>query len=218
MPKSLWQRLLRNLFHAYKKNRRKRPNYALPFFEILEDRLAPAGNLSDSTTYVSWINWTGANGGAPSHLALAGPSDETELTGPEPVALEAPASSRADAKLILAQAVAKLARLDTYQVKMQRRERVGGVVQPEEDILLSIKRKERLRLKVRLEGDDAAVESITAVWPSANFFERELFDLFGIRFLGHPYLRRIMMPEDWQAFLASRLEFQREWDRITGLR
>ena len=64
--------------------------------------------------------------------------------------------------------------------------------------LLSIKRKERLRLKVVLAGDDAVVESITQVWPSANFFEREVFDLFGIRFLGHPYLRRIMMPEDWE--------------------
>lgn len=64
--------------------------------------------------------------------------------------------------------------------------------------LLSIKRKERVRLKVRLEGDDPVVESITPVWPSANFFEREVFDLFGVRFLGHPYLRRIMMPEDWE--------------------
>ena len=64
--------------------------------------------------------------------------------------------------------------------------------------LLSMQRKERVRLKVKLEGDDAVVESITAVWPGANFFEREVFDLFGIRFLGHPYLRRIMMPEDWE--------------------
>lgn len=64
--------------------------------------------------------------------------------------------------------------------------------------LLSMKRKERVRLKVRLDGDDAVIESITAVWPAANFFEREVFDLFGVRFLGHPYLRRIMMPEDWE--------------------
>ncbi len=64
--------------------------------------------------------------------------------------------------------------------------------------LLSIKRKERVRLKVVLSGDDAVVESITQVWPSANFFERELFDLFGVRFLGHPYQRRIMLPEDWE--------------------
>ena len=64
--------------------------------------------------------------------------------------------------------------------------------------LLSIKNKQRIRLKVVLGGDDAVLESITPVWPSANFFERELFDLFGIRFLGHPYLRRIMLPEDWE--------------------
>jgi NADH-quinone oxidoreductase subunit C len=64
--------------------------------------------------------------------------------------------------------------------------------------LLSIKNKVRVRLKVKLSGDDPVIESITAVWPSANFFERELFDLFGVRFLGHPYLRRIMMPEDWE--------------------
>jgi NADH-quinone oxidoreductase subunit C len=64
--------------------------------------------------------------------------------------------------------------------------------------LLSMKRKERVRLKVKLDGDDAVIESVTPLWPAANFFERELFDLFGIRFLGHPYLRRIMMPEDWE--------------------
>ena len=64
--------------------------------------------------------------------------------------------------------------------------------------LLSISRKDRVRLKVKLSGDDPVLESITPVWPSANFFEREVFDLFGVRFLGHPYLRRIMLPEDWE--------------------
>jgi NADH-quinone oxidoreductase subunit C len=64
--------------------------------------------------------------------------------------------------------------------------------------LLSHARKERVRLKVKLMGDDASLESITGVWPSANFFEREVFDLFGVRFLGHPNLRRILMPEDWE--------------------
>jgi NADH-quinone oxidoreductase subunit C len=64
--------------------------------------------------------------------------------------------------------------------------------------LLSIPNKERVRLKVRLNEDNPAVESVTSVWPSANFFEREVFDLFGIRFSGHPYLRRIQMPEDWE--------------------
>jgi NADH-quinone oxidoreductase subunit C len=63
--------------------------------------------------------------------------------------------------------------------------------------LLSLARKDRVRLKVRVPGDEASVESITPVWPAADFFEREVFDLFGVRFSGHPHLRRIMMPEDW---------------------
>jgi NADH-quinone oxidoreductase subunit C len=64
--------------------------------------------------------------------------------------------------------------------------------------LLSIPRKERVRLKVRLNSGSPAVESITSVWPGANYFEREVFDLFGIRFNGHPFLQRILMPEDWE--------------------
>ena len=64
--------------------------------------------------------------------------------------------------------------------------------------ILSHKLKERLRLAVRLNGDDASLDSITPVWPSANFYEREVFDLFGVHFGGHPNLRRIMMPEDWK--------------------
>ena len=64
--------------------------------------------------------------------------------------------------------------------------------------LLSIPQKERVRLKVRLSGDAPTIESITSVWAGANFFEREVYDLFGIRFTGHPYLRRIQMPEDWE--------------------
>ena len=64
--------------------------------------------------------------------------------------------------------------------------------------LLSIPRKERVRLKVRLNSSSPVVESLTPVWRGANYFEREVFDLFGIRFSGHPYLRRILMPEDWE--------------------
>jgi NADH-quinone oxidoreductase subunit C len=66
--------------------------------------------------------------------------------------------------------------------------------------LLSIAKKDRVRLKVRLQGSDPVVESVTSVWPAANYFEREVFDLFGVRFSGHPYLRRLLMPEDWEGY------------------
>jgi NADH-quinone oxidoreductase subunit C len=58
--------------------------------------------------------------------------------------------------------------------------------------------KERIRLRVLLDGEAPSVASITQVWPAANFYEREVFDLFGIIFEGHPNPRRIMMPDDWQ--------------------
>ncbi|HEX4037384.1 MAG TPA: NADH-quinone oxidoreductase subunit C [Acidobacteriaceae bacterium] len=64
--------------------------------------------------------------------------------------------------------------------------------------ILSHKLKERVRLEVMLESIDPSVDSITPIWPSANFYEREVWDLFGVRFHGHPGLRRIMMPEDWE--------------------
>ena len=60
--------------------------------------------------------------------------------------------------------------------------------------------KERIRLRVMVDGEAVAVESITSVWPAANFYEREVFDLFGIQFEGHPNLRRILMPDDWQGY------------------
>ncbi len=63
--------------------------------------------------------------------------------------------------------------------------------------LHSIERNQRLRLKCRLPGADPVIESVTSVWRSANWYERETFDLFGIRFINHPDLRRIMMPDDW---------------------
>ena len=62
----------------------------------------------------------------------------------------------------------------------------------------SIENNQRLRLKVRLGGDDPSVDSMVQVWPAANAFEREVFDLFGIYFVGHPYLVRIVLPEDWE--------------------
>ena len=64
--------------------------------------------------------------------------------------------------------------------------------------LHSIDRKERVRLKCRLGGENPEIESVTSVWRGAGWYEREVFDLFGIRFLNHPDLRRIMMPDDWE--------------------
>jgi NADH-quinone oxidoreductase subunit C len=64
--------------------------------------------------------------------------------------------------------------------------------------ILSHAFKERIRLRVLLDEVDPSVESITAVWAGANYYEREVFDLFGIRFEGHPNLRRIMLPDEWK--------------------
>jgi NADH-quinone oxidoreductase subunit C len=56
---------------------------------------------------------------------------------------------------------------------------------------------ERLRLRVFVPEDNPVVPSIVSVWPGANYFEREVYDLFGIVFSGHPDLRRIMLPPEW---------------------
>jgi NADH-quinone oxidoreductase subunit C len=64
--------------------------------------------------------------------------------------------------------------------------------------LLSLGRRDRLRLKVRLPGNEPIISSVTSVWPTANWHERENFDLMGIRFEGHPDLRRILMPDEWE--------------------
>src|SRR5580704_15158370 len=67
-------------------------------------------------------------------------------------------------------------------------------------VLVSIEHRERLRLKVRLHGDDSHVGTVSGIWPAANWLEREVWDLFGVVFTGHPDRRRLLMPEDWQGF------------------
>jgi NADH-quinone oxidoreductase subunit C len=64
--------------------------------------------------------------------------------------------------------------------------------------ILSHRLKERVRLHVMVGSIEPSVDSITSIWPSANFYEREVWDLFGVRFNGHPGLRRIMLPEEWE--------------------
>ena len=56
----------------------------------------------------------------------------------------------------------------------------------------------RLRLKVRIPGTEARMPTLSGIWASANWAEREAYDLFGIHFDGHPDLRRILMPDDWE--------------------
>ena len=64
--------------------------------------------------------------------------------------------------------------------------------------ILSHTYKERIRLRAMVDEAAPVVETITTVWAGANFYEREVFDLFGIRFEGHPDMRRILMPDDWK--------------------
>ena len=66
--------------------------------------------------------------------------------------------------------------------------------------ILSHALKERIRVSARVSGVNPVVETVTGVWPGANYYEREVFDLFGVRFEGHPNLRRILMPDDWTGY------------------
>jgi NADH-quinone oxidoreductase subunit C len=82
--------------------------------------------------------------------------------------------------------------------------------------LYSIARNERVRLKVGL-AEGASVDSVTNVWPTANWMEREVYDLFGVAFKNHPDLRRILLPPDWEGHPLRKdypLEFiENEWTK-----
>jgi len=64
--------------------------------------------------------------------------------------------------------------------------------------LTSLERNEDIRIKIPLTGDYPSIRSITDIWPSASWYEREIFDMFGITFDGHPDLRRILLPKSWK--------------------
>ena len=65
--------------------------------------------------------------------------------------------------------------------------------------LYSTRLRHRVRVKVKV-GEQQGLPSATSVWPAANWLEREVWDMFGVNFTGHPDRRRILMPEDWQGF------------------
>jgi NADH-quinone oxidoreductase subunit C len=65
--------------------------------------------------------------------------------------------------------------------------------------LYSTRHRQRVRIKVKV-GDQEPVPSMTGLWPAANWLEREVWDMFGVNFTGHPDRRRILMPDDWQGF------------------
>jgi NADH-quinone oxidoreductase subunit C len=114
--------------------------------------------------------------------------DETTIVVPRELLRAAAERCRADAKLqfnLLSDATC----LDRYPVE------------PRFELnyqLVSIPRRDRVHLQVRVSGANPVVDSLVPVWPGANWLEREIFDLFGIRFTGHHDLRRILLPEDWE--------------------
>ena len=75
----------------------------------------------------------------------------------------------------------------------ERRDRFAVIYQ-----LYSLQHNRRLRLRVRVDGDHPSVESVISVWKGANWLEREVYDLMGVQFRGHPDLRRIVLPDDWE--------------------
>jgi NADH-quinone oxidoreductase subunit C len=67
-------------------------------------------------------------------------------------------------------------------------------------LLVAPELRHRLKMKLMLPGHDPRVPTVTGIWPAANWLEREVWDLFGIAFDGHPDPRRLLMPEDWEGF------------------
>ena len=70
--------------------------------------------------------------------------------------------------------------------------------------LLDMERVDRIAVRLRVPSDACEVDSVTADWPTANHQEREVYDMFGVRFRDHPDLRRILMPEDYEGYPQRR--------------
>ncbi len=72
--------------------------------------------------------------------------------------------------------------------------------------IVSLKNRQRLRIATRVEEEHPVLDTVTDIWPSANWYEREAFDMMGVRFHNHPDLRRMYLPEDFE-FFPMRKEF-----------
>lgn len=86
--------------------------------------------------------------------------------------------------------------------------------------LYSIPLRHELRLRAQIAEAEPSIASIVSLWPGANWLERETFDLLGIRFTGHPDLRRVLLPEDWQGHPLRKeypLKGREEWAGLTEL-
>jgi NADH-quinone oxidoreductase subunit C len=70
--------------------------------------------------------------------------------------------------------------------------------------LVSLSRRDRIRLRTSVSAQHPVIDSLVPVWPGANWLEREIFDLFGVHFEGHPDLRRILLPEEFEGFPLRR--------------
>ena len=83
--------------------------------------------------------------------------------------------------------------------------------------LFSLTKKHRIAVKVVLNRDTPEIETVTDIWPGANWHEREAYDMFGVRFSGHPDLRRLLLPEDWVGYpLRKDYTFPEEYHGISG--
>ena len=103
--------------------------------------------------------------------------------------------------------------VDITAVHYPKREKQFDVIW----ILYSFARNERIRVKTQI-ADGEAIASVVRIWATANWLEREVFDMFGIKFDGHPDLKRILLPDGWQGFPLRKdygiLQQDKEWVQI----
>lgn len=89
--------------------------------------------------------------------------------------------------------------------------------------IYSIRYRHRIRIRAQVPENDPKIDSVVSVWAGANWHERECYDMFGINFVGHPDLRRILMPEDWEGYPLRKdyplkgPEFDKDWAGFTDV-